>query len=146
MYFLTNLKDVRFECVPWKMSDFFLFPLFGFTLVIKQRNFDSENHWNTLLFFEKKIYEVRFEYIPWKNVWFCFISIVWVHFSHKTKFWFWKPLKYFICLIKKWCQIWICHDVKNDVKQCLIWFKLLCLRSILATSWELRILKFIEIV
>ena len=31
-----------------------------------------------------------------KNVWFCFISIAWVHFSHKTeKFWFWKSLKYF---------------------------------------------------
>ena len=98
-----------------------------------------------IIFWEKNIWSQIWIY-PMKNVWFCFISIVWVHFSHKTKFWFWKPLKYFICLIKKWCQIWICHDVKNDVKQCLIWFKLLCLRSILATSWDLRILKFIEIV
>ena len=22
--------------------------------------------------------DVRFEYVPWKNVWFCFISMVWV--------------------------------------------------------------------
>ena len=27
---------------------------------------------------------VIFEYVPWKNVWFCFISIVWVYFNHKT--------------------------------------------------------------
>ena len=79
-----------------KMSDFVSFPLFGFTLVIKLRNFDFESHWNTLIFFDKKRYGVRFEYVPWKNVWFCFISIVWVHFSHKTeKFRFWKSLKYF---------------------------------------------------
>ena len=38
-------------------------------------------------YFEK--YNVRFEYLPGKNVWFCFISIVWFHFSHKTdKFYF----------------------------------------------------------
>ena len=30
-----------------------------------------------------------------ENVWFCFISIAWIHFSHKAeKFWFWKSLKY----------------------------------------------------
>ena len=39
---------------------------------------------------------VKFEYVPWKNVWFCFISIIWVDFSHKTKkFLFWKSFKYF---------------------------------------------------
>ena len=31
-------NDARFEYVPWKMSDFVSFPLFGFTLVIKMRN------------------------------------------------------------------------------------------------------------
>ena len=31
-----------------KMFDFVSFPLFGFTLVKKLRNFDFENHWNTL--------------------------------------------------------------------------------------------------
>ena len=37
-----------------KMTDFVLFPLFGFTLVIKLRNFDFECHQNTLMFFDKK--------------------------------------------------------------------------------------------
>ena len=86
-----------------KMSGFISLPLFGFTLVIKPTNFDFESHWNTLIFFDKKRYGVRFEYVPWKNVWFCFISIAWVHFSHKTvKLWFWKSLKYFsVFMIKK---------------------------------------------
>ena len=29
---------------PWNMSDFVSFPLFGFTLVIKLRNFDFKGH------------------------------------------------------------------------------------------------------
>ena len=38
---------------------------------------------------------VRFACVLYKNIWFCFISIIWVHFSHKTeKNWFWKSLKY----------------------------------------------------
>ena len=46
--------------------------------------------------------DVRFEHISCKNVWFCFISIVWVYVSHKTKeFRFWKSLKYFYFLTKK---------------------------------------------
>ena len=68
-----------------KMSDFVSFPLFGFTLVIKLRNFDFKSHLNVFIFFDKERYGVRFEYAPWKNVWFCFISIVWVHFSHKIE-------------------------------------------------------------
>ena len=35
---------VRCEYVPWKMSDFDLFPLFGFASVIKLRNFDFESN------------------------------------------------------------------------------------------------------
>ena len=42
------------------MSDFVSFPLLGFTLVIKLRNFDFESHWNTLIFFDKKN-DVRFD-------------------------------------------------------------------------------------
>ena len=61
-------NDVRFENVPWKICDFVSFPLFGLTLVIKWRNFDFESHWNTLIFFDKKVHGVRFEYVPWKNV------------------------------------------------------------------------------
>ena len=85
------------------------FPLFGFPLVIKLRNFDYESHWNTVMFFYVKRNGVRFEYIPLKKVWFCFISIVWVHFSYKTeKFWFWKSLKYFNIFDKK--------DMTSDLK------------------------------
>ena len=37
------------------MSDFVLVPLFGFTLVIKLRNFNFESHCNTVIFFDKKM-------------------------------------------------------------------------------------------
>ena len=45
-------NDVRFDYVPWKMAELVSFPSFGFTLVIKQRNFDFESHRNTLIFFD----------------------------------------------------------------------------------------------
>ena len=38
-----------------KMSDFVSFPLFGFTLVIKLRNFDFKGHENTSMFSDKKM-------------------------------------------------------------------------------------------
>ena len=44
-----------------KMSDFFSFPLFGSTLIIKLRNFDFKSHLNTLIFSNKKNV-VRFDY------------------------------------------------------------------------------------
>ena len=37
-----------------KMSDFVSFPFFGFTLIIKLRNFYFESHSNTLILFDKK--------------------------------------------------------------------------------------------
>ena len=78
---------------------------------------------------------------PTENISFCFISIICVHFSHKTKkFWFWKSLKYFL-IRKEMMSDWIC-----TVKQCLIWFKFCCLCSILAINWEIWILNFIEII
>ena len=95
-YFDNKRYGVRSEFAPCKMSDFVSFPLFGLTLVIKLRNSDFERHWNTLIYFDKKRYGVRFEYVLWKNVWFCFISIAYVHFCHITdKFRFWRSLKYF---------------------------------------------------
>ena len=36
------------------LSDFVSFPLFGFTLVIKLKNFDFESHLNTFIFLIKK--------------------------------------------------------------------------------------------
>ena len=134
-------------CDQWKMmSDlnmfhgkflsFVSFPVFHFTLVMKLRKFDFKSRWNTLIILTKIIYDVSFEYVRWKNVWFSFISIVWVHFTHKTeKLWFWKSLKYFSFFMqKKKCQIWIC-----PVKQGLIWFKLLCSSRISTISWEMQI-------
>ena len=47
-----------------KMTDFILFPLFRFTLIIKLRNFDIESYLNTLILFKNKIYDARFQYIP----------------------------------------------------------------------------------
>ena len=38
-----------------KMSDFVSIPLFGFTVVIKPRKLDPENHWNTLIINHKKM-------------------------------------------------------------------------------------------
>ena len=50
-----------------KMSDFVSFPLFGFTFVIKLRNFDFESHWNILIFLIKKK-----DMAPWcSGVWWC---------------------------------------------------------------------------
>ena len=49
-----------------KRYNFVSFPLFGFTLVIKLRNFDFKSHCNVL--FDKKIYDVRFEYLLLNSV------------------------------------------------------------------------------
>ena len=115
-----------------KKSHFVSFPFFDFTLVIILRNFNFVIRWNNLII--AKNYGIRFEYVLCKSVWFCFIYIVCVHFSDKTeKYWLLKSLQYFDILFKKWCQTWIC-----PVNQCLIW--------LLAISWEIRILKLIEIV
>ena len=85
-----------------KMFDFVSLALLEFTSVIKLRNFGFESHWNTSIFFIK-MYMTSDLNVSWKNVWFCFISIVWVHFSHKTgKFRLRKSLIYFNSfLIKK---------------------------------------------
>ena len=37
-----------------KMSDFISFSLFGFTLVVKLRNFNFKSHWDILIFLTKK--------------------------------------------------------------------------------------------
>ena len=80
------------------MSDFVSFPLFGFTLVIKLRNFDFESHWNTLLLllllllsllllllllllFWSKKNDARFEYALPDSVWFGLSFVVWEDFG-----------------------------------------------------------------
>ena len=84
-------NTVRFAHAPYDFIS--LYPIaFTFKMRLKSSNYKS--HWNML---------VLFEYVPQKNIWFCFNSIVLVHFSHKTeKYQFWKSLKYFnIFLIKE---------------------------------------------
>ena len=115
--------------------------LFGFTLVIKLRNFDFKSYWNTLIFFDKKYIWRQIGIYPMEKClilfhFHCFAS----HFSQKTeKFWFWRPLKYFNFLSKKWCHIRI-----YPAKQCPILFKLRCLNRILVISWEILVLNVIE--
>ena len=53
-----------------KMTDFVSFLLFRFTLVIKLRNFDFENHRNTLIFFIKKN-NVKFDCVLWVFLQIC---------------------------------------------------------------------------
>ena len=84
-------NTVRFAHAP---CDFISLYSIVFTFKMRLKSSNYKSHWNML---------VLFEYVPQKNVWFCFNSIVLVHFSHKTeKSQFWKSLKYFnIFLIKK---------------------------------------------
>ena len=62
-----------------KMSDFVLFALFVFVLVIKLRNLYFESYWNTLMFLDKKKC-VGFDYFLSNSLWFGLIFIVWVEF------------------------------------------------------------------
>ena len=102
-------------------------------------------------FLIKKIVN-RFEHVPWKNVWFCFMSIFWVNFSHKNvKFRFSMSMKYFFFFFwqkrrKKKFDVGFEYVLSSSDWFGLIWFKRRCLRGILALSWSIRILKFIEIV
>ena len=78
--------------------------MFTFPARLKNANYKSLKYFSILRPMKNN---VRFEYVPWKNVCFCFIPMVWVHFSHRIKkSRFWKSLKYFkYVLIKKRCHI-----------------------------------------
>ena len=58
------------------------FQFFGFTLVVKLRNFDFESHWNTLICFDKKN-NVRFDDVLWVYydylIWFILVKqcLIW---------------------------------------------------------------------
>ena len=54
---MTSYLNISHEI----MSDFVSFPLSGFTLVIKLRNFGLESHGNTLIIDQKN--DVTFEYV-----------------------------------------------------------------------------------
>ena len=81
------------------MFDFASFYLFLLTFAMKSKDVNYKSQWNILSFLEAITNDVRSEYVSWKNVWFCFISIVWVHKTEK--FWFWKSLKYLTFFDKK---------------------------------------------
>ena len=141
LYFVINKKMITdLNISHRKMSEFISIQLFPFTLVIKLQSFDFEIQWNISIFLIEN--HVTFEYVPWKNSWFCFVSNVWVNFSHKTSWNFhfeshWNTWLFFI-IKKQKCYIWI-----RPVKQYLIGLKLRCLCAIFAISWEIRILNFI---
>ena len=88
---------------------------------MKLKDANYKSHWNILVFAtnEKWCQIWIFWICPMENVWFCFTSIVWVYFSHKTeKFWFWKSLKQFNVFDEKrygvrfkyapWKNVWPC--------------------------------------
>ena len=79
--------------------------------------------------------DVRFEYVPWKDFLFCFISIVWVDFSHKTeKCRFRKSfeiLKYFLIKKDMPSDLIMSHGKVSDfVSFVLFWFTLVIKRRI----------------
>ena len=143
LVFLRPMKnDVRFEYVPWKMSDIVWFPLFRFVLVIKLSNFDIGSHWNTLIFFGKKVY-IRFEYVLWKMT--NFVSFPFFGFTLVIKlrnFGFESHWNSLIFFDKKY----MASDLNMSYrKQFWIWFMPGFLSRILTISWEIQILNFIEI-
>ena len=72
---MKNVSDLNMTCE--NMSDSVSFPFFGYTSVIKLRNFDSESHWNIYFLVSKKE-NVRFEYVLSNSVWFGLIFVVWI--------------------------------------------------------------------
>ena len=123
-----------------KMADFVLFPLLGFTLVMKLRNFNFENNWNTLIiFFIKNTYDVRFEHVLWKMSDFVLVPLFGFTLVIKLRnFNFESHCNTVIFFDKKMMSdlIMSCQTVSDLVD------KLHCLSRILAISWELQILIF----
>ena len=67
---------------------------------MKLKDSNNISNWNILVFCDqwKMMSDLN---MSMEKIWFCFIFIAWVHFSHKTeKFQFWKSLKL--------CMIYIC--------------------------------------
>ena len=134
-------NSVRFEI--WTCSVWFYFIyLFVLTFEMKLKGVNYNIHLNILVIETIKKW-CQIEHVLCKKVSFCFMSIDWVHFNHKTEtFQFWKSLKSFnIFWANKWCQTWKC-----PARSCLTWVKIRYLSRILGISWEIQILNFIEIV
>ena len=133
---------VRFEYVPRKMSAFVSFLLFG--LITKLRNFGLESHWNTLIFFDKK-YMTSDLNMPHGQMsdFFSFplfglALVIKLRNFHLESHW--NTLIFFL-LKKKLVRF--DYVLSNSVwfyLSLVLWVKLL------AVSWEIRVLNFIEIV
>ena len=110
MYYFVNEKNaVRFASDPWDFISLYLILL---TFAMRLKSANGKSHWNVLIFCD----HVRFEYVHYKNVWFCFVSIVWFHFSHKIEnFQLWKSLKYFnMFWFKKLLDLNMSHGKMSD--------------------------------
>ena len=124
-----------------KMSCFVSLPLFGFTLIIKLRHFDSERNWNNLIFFDKKnmTSDLNMSSFPL----FVFTLVIKLrNFHFESSHWntltlSWRrPSSYRNQSIDLPRQ----SDVRLEyVKQWLIWFKHHCLSKISTISSEIRI-------
>ena len=110
-YFVNKKKTVRFTHVPCFYATLLECAYFC-NKIEKCQLCESFKYFNILWPMKNK---VRFEHVQWKNVWFCLISIVWVHFSHKIEqFQFSKSLKYFNVFMKNgarfkyvpWKDVW----------------------------------------
>ena len=89
-YFVNNENCCQICICP--VLFWFLYVL---TFVMKLKYANYESHWNILAFWDQSKIISDLNMSHEKNAWFCFIFIVWVHFSYKTeKFWFRKSLNY----------------------------------------------------
>ena len=128
-----------------KTSDFVSFPLFGFTLVMKLRNFDFESHWNTLIFFNEEdmtsdLNNLNMSHGKMSD--FVLFPLFGSTLVIKLRnFNFEIHGNTLILFYKKMIQIWM-----YPITQCLIWFELCCLSRISTICWEIRILNVIEII
>ena len=112
-----------------KMSDFISFSLFGFTLVVKLRNFNFKSHWDILIFLTEKnmasdfnmSHEKMFHFVAFSFLGFTLV-IKLRNFDFESH---WNTLIFFDQ--RKWCQIWLFHG-----KQCMNLVKCRCLSRILA--------------
>ena len=115
--------------------------LFVLNFAMKFKDDTYKSHWNILVFFD--LWKVTSDLNMFHEKMSDFVSLplfgfTWVklrNFDFESR---WNTLIFFY---KK-------YDVIFDyvLSNCLIWFRFRCLSRTLATSWEIRISNFIEIV
>ena len=131
-------NTVRFAHILFNFISLYLLVL---TFVMKLKDANYKSHWTILVLFDqwKKMSDLNMSHEEMSD----FVSFPLLGFTLVIKLRnfdfqsYWKTLNIFLVNKKRW-QIGIYH-----FKQWLIWFRLRCLRRILAISWEIRILNFI---